>query len=421
VIADENSRSDSLTLKFADIPFVYAGEDAIIPPDSVYSNIDAFAENYDQLIWTSLGDGEFDDATLVNPVYFPGNQDITNETVQLVLEVSNTFCGSDSDTLTLIIRQQYSVQGRVWAGEMLQNNIPVIAARMNENGDQSYRVVSFTDPSGSFTFSDLFAGEYLFYAVNDTSTSSPFLPAYHPNQARWENAYVHQLIGDIFEIDIRLPGVALQLPVGEGRISGNFLLPKLVSGALDSYCQPWFEDAGETLCTSGLSNVTVLLFGAGGKNIYRYTLTGVGGQFSFDHLPFGNYLLEVEIAGYHSETSEIIILNPENPSVEGVLLNIEPLQKIGIYIPAQPEQGKAFTIFPNPSSSVIHVESASFEDDERFHLAIYNVHGQMALKTEVKTVSNKISINISNLRNGVYHAMISGKSSTKAFMFIKSY
>jgi parallel beta-helix repeat protein len=420
VIADENSRSDSLMLTFADLPVAYAGEDAIIPPDFVYSNIDAFAENYDQLIWTSLGDGVFDDATLVNPVYFVGNQDITNETVQLVLEVSNIYCGSVTDTLNLIIRQQYSVSGRVWAGETLLNDSPVIAVRVNENGDQPYRLISFTDASGSFTFSDLFAGEYLFYAVNDTSSGSPFLPAYHPNQARWENAYVHQLIGDIFEIDIRLPAVAQKLPAGEGRISGNFLLPKLVSSALETYCQPWFEDAGETLCSSGLSNVTVLLFGAGGNFIYRYTLTGAGGQFSFIHLPFGSYLLEVEIAGYHSETSEIITLTAENPSVEGVLLDIEPRQKIGIYVPAQPPAGKIFNIYPNPSSSLFYVESDFFEDDEPVSLAVFDVQGQLVFQTEIRAVGKKIIVDVGKLKDGVYQCTITNEQQIRSFTFIKS-
>ncbi len=420
VIADGLTLSDSLSLHFADPPVAFAGESKIIPPDSVFTSIDAFAENYDLLLWTTLGDGVFDDATLVNPVYIPGNQDILNENVQLVLEVSNTFCGSVSDTLNLIIRQQYSVQGRVWAGETLLNDTPVIAVRVNENEDQPFSSISFTDESGSFIFGNLFAGEYLFYAVCDTATGPPYLPAYHPDKERWDDAYVHNLKGDTYEIDIRLPKVAQQLPAGEGSVSGQFLLPKYAAKTYETYCQPWFGDDGEQLCTEGLSNITVLLLGTGSKNIYDYTLTGADGKFTFTDLPFGSYRLEAEVAGYRSETSEIITLNPENPLVEGVLLNIEPLQKIGIYIPAQAEQGRGFIIYPNPSSSVIHIESASFEDDERYHLAIFNVHGQLALQTEVKTVNNKFSIEISNLRNGVYHARISGQGGGKAFLFIKS-
>jgi parallel beta-helix repeat protein len=412
--------SDSLTLYFAEPPFAFAGNSIIIPPDSIFTSTVAIAENYEQLLWTTLGDGVFSDNDTLNPVYFPGTQDILNESVQLILEVSNMFCQSFSDTLTLIIRQQYNVSGRVWADQTLQNNAPVIAVRLNENGDKPMSDISFTDEFGNFKFNNLFAGEYVFYAVIDTSNVVSYMPAYHPNKERWREAYVHDLKGDIYEIDIRLPIIEQQLPIGEGSISGKFLLPNYASNTFDTYCQPWFKDENVLLCSEGLSNITIFLIGTNSNIVYDYTLTNNIGKFLFTGLPFGTYRIQAEVAGFDSETSSILTLSPDNSTVTDVLLNIEAFQKIGIYIPNHYKNEKNFSVYPNPSSNVIHVDCENFEGDELYNLTIFNFQGQKVQQTDIQTVNDKISIDITNLRNGVYQAKIMGQEVTKAFVFIKS-
>ncbi|MBI9035549.1 MAG: T9SS type A sorting domain-containing protein [Bacteroidales bacterium] len=49
-----------------------AGNDIEICGSAHYALADAVAENYTEIIWTTAGDGTFDDATLLNPVYTPG-------------------------------------------------------------------------------------------------------------------------------------------------------------------------------------------------------------------------------------------------------------------------------------------------------------------------------------------------------------
>ena len=44
-----------------------------------------YAVNYESLTWTTAGDGTFDDATIMNPVYTPGAQDIANGSVTLTI------------------------------------------------------------------------------------------------------------------------------------------------------------------------------------------------------------------------------------------------------------------------------------------------------------------------------------------------
>ncbi|MBR3709677.1 MAG: T9SS type A sorting domain-containing protein [Bacteroidales bacterium] len=63
---------------------VSAGLDVDVCEDEPVQ-INGFAANYTSLEWTTAGDGTFDDATIMNPIYTPGSQDHANGSVILTL------------------------------------------------------------------------------------------------------------------------------------------------------------------------------------------------------------------------------------------------------------------------------------------------------------------------------------------------
>jgi hypothetical protein len=54
-------------------------------------------------LWTTSGDGTFNDDEVLNPVYTPGTNDIAAGTVDLTLTWSDGDCGDSSDSMTLTI------------------------------------------------------------------------------------------------------------------------------------------------------------------------------------------------------------------------------------------------------------------------------------------------------------------------------
>jgi hypothetical protein len=50
---------------------------------------DAVVENYESLLWTTSGDGSFDDATMATTTYTPGTTDIENGSIELIITASN--------------------------------------------------------------------------------------------------------------------------------------------------------------------------------------------------------------------------------------------------------------------------------------------------------------------------------------------
>ena len=66
-------------------PIVNIGVDqAMICPNQGYQ-LSAVAQNYESVTWTSLGDGSFNDVNILSPIYTPGQNDLVNGSVTLVV------------------------------------------------------------------------------------------------------------------------------------------------------------------------------------------------------------------------------------------------------------------------------------------------------------------------------------------------
>ncbi len=76
--------TDEMTLTIQEEPFADAGDDASICENEVYT-LSGFALNYQSVLWTTVGDGTFDDASIFTATYNPGVNDISNGGVDLSL------------------------------------------------------------------------------------------------------------------------------------------------------------------------------------------------------------------------------------------------------------------------------------------------------------------------------------------------
>ncbi len=83
-----------------------AGVDAAVCEGNPYILYTATAEHYSSLLWSSNGDGVFDDASVLNAVYNPGSSDIVNGEVALCLagEPISPCDVADEDCMTLFIQ-----------------------------------------------------------------------------------------------------------------------------------------------------------------------------------------------------------------------------------------------------------------------------------------------------------------------------
>ncbi len=101
-----NEDRDTIVVTLAPIAVAFAGEDDTICAGTTYTLYNAEAVNAGELLWSTSGDGHFNDSSLLHPIYIPGPGDIATGNVSLTLLVMNasSFCGDSSSTLVLIIK-----------------------------------------------------------------------------------------------------------------------------------------------------------------------------------------------------------------------------------------------------------------------------------------------------------------------------
>ncbi len=409
---------DEFVLSFASLPLAYAGMNSFISPEDSCSTTEAYAENYESIQWQSLGDGSFSHPDHILTDYIPGPKDISRQKVALVLTVQSQWCKTARDTVLLFIRPAYTLEGKLWNNLTPVSDNPVIAFLIDETQrGLPTRFLTWSDDNGAFRFERLFKGDYILYVPTDTLPENQQLPSYYVEQTRWEQAYNHYLSGNTFGVDIHIPSLSKAFPSGSGTIRGHFALPDLHPDDENLYCRPWFSDSGEEFCAGGLSNISILLYSLSGKRVYGHTLTDVSGEFSFTKLPYGTYILEVEMAGFESIPSEPLHITPQKEVIESVTLSIKEALKISIVIPDDYSTPGRWVLYPNPARDLLTVSSTTFSAGDEIEIQICNMAGQPVMKQKAFTASMQTTINIGHLLPGTYVlTMISGDN-REVFLF----
>jgi len=97
---------DCMMLTFQKTPSANAGGNFTITARDTYPISTATASDFSSVVWTGSGDGMFDDPSLVNPTYSPGEGDIGNGEVELCISAASvdpcTLAGTSCMQLTII-------------------------------------------------------------------------------------------------------------------------------------------------------------------------------------------------------------------------------------------------------------------------------------------------------------------------------
>jgi hypothetical protein len=112
---------DNMTLFITKNPSVFAGNDTLINNFTVF-NTNASGENFGMVEWITAGDGEFENASSLNTIYTPGEEDINNESVELTLSASpiDPCVNDDSDKMVL------SFSPTVGINEFAQDDVKLV-------------------------------------------------------------------------------------------------------------------------------------------------------------------------------------------------------------------------------------------------------------------------------------------------------
>lgn len=417
VISEDGVFEDRFSLSIIDDPVAFAGNDTVVVADSeIYLN-EAIAQHFESVIWFTSGDGIFNNDTLINPIYIPGNSDIESGIVFLEM-IAYSVCGTATDTISISIEPHFSVEGKIWTFQNPADPGVVIAFMESDDITRAIQIES-AKSDGSFRFEKLMTGNYYLYALPDTNNLSNAVPGYYANKLNWQSAYLLPVNEDVYDVDIHLPSVDYVLPEGEASISGHMLMPQSSKFNNDIYCVPWFNLSNNVLCSEGLSNVTVFLFNNSRTRLFDYTLTDELGNFYFSKLPFGNYIVDTEKAGFLSIPSSPISLSPEHKSETGIVLEINQ-QKIGITLYSDGASESSISVFPNPAINELNIPYSNTLSST-LQIEICDLFGNRVLKTTIpgKQIPEVIKLNINGLSPGLYFGKIINKDLITHFRFVK--
>ena len=111
----------------------------------VPAQLDAVVFGYASLLWTTDGDGSFNQDDILNPIYTPGEQDLVNKVVTLSLTATNEAGETLNDNVVVNFHEAASIEMDE-TGEICEGDIFEVDALVSETGSVSWT----TDGDGTF-------------------------------------------------------------------------------------------------------------------------------------------------------------------------------------------------------------------------------------------------------------------------------
>lgn len=349
-----DNASSEITLNITDAPIIEIEETMSICGDNPV-NITATAENIESLSWTTDGDGTFNDANTLEPIYFPGVQDLANGNVELTLTAEG--CNSTvTKTITLTAHPLPTLQ-------VLTSEIETC---LNQDIDIQLAL------TGVAPFEVKIEGQEETYEVGEDAVMKFRVQDY--NITEYYITDIYDANGCHAEINESFSLIVLQTPETPSRPTGETIV-----------------NLDETLV------YTYSVLPAANTETYRWILEpetagSVAGNGNVASITWNTDATD-------TATLSVVAIN----SICGESAESEPLEIFLSHIGLDENLFNTLSIYPNPSDDIVNIKMEGF-DNSKALIYIYNVLGEQIYAREESAGPEGIStqIDISNFSKGVY-------------------
>ncbi|NDC30732.1 MAG: PKD domain-containing protein [Bacteroidetes bacterium] len=306
----------------------------------------------------------------------------------VTLLMSNVAGCSDSLTKIVSVGPNYILRGKI-----TQSGLPAFYSGVNVYSYDSISGLLYknnytsTDENGNYEIR-LKKGYYLVQAdfAFDPFNNGFYLPTYYKNKLNWDMADVIYVQSNRSGIDINLIPFNYD-STGIGNISGA---ARYGTGVVDQN--------GPIKEGKPAEKMLIYLIDGNGKTV-AYTHTNADGIFDFGRVPAGNYKVWGEMAGKQTQ--------PVLTSINGSVNNVSGIKIIigknsltsSIGEQANTVEPIEASIYPNPSKGMLNIESATKNISS---VQVYDITGQLILESTLENDKSKVSLDISNYKNGLY-------------------
>ena len=434
-----SSGSDCCWIDFVILPAdrsltVSAGLDIETCPEAVQLN--GYVSNETSMEWTTAGDGAFSDATIVNPIYTPGTQDIASGSVTLTLTAhKDTQTMSDDVTVTFLAAPTIELVPSFMAPTACMGVIDINESYVTTN---AFDVVFSTRGDGEFEGTIYTFGEQ---DINNGSAEL-ILQAIGCGEASVSMTVSYQGVPTVICIDEYTTCSIDPIEINAIVESNWGTIVGWTTSGTGTISDPTAETITYTPSVEDYNNGTVVLtleYQDCAGTSYYHTVTITFTQIDTLPMPEGptdvynmdaqttytvngsdmfvSYIwtLEPAEAGTMVENGNAVTIawNAEYPGAEATLSVIghtigcgdsEPSEALTIVLRGYgiDEIGTAaINVHPNPTNDIINVSIESISADVQ--ITLYNSVGQ-AVYSQNESVENGLNtvINLGDLSNGTY-------------------
>jgi PKD repeat protein len=331
----------------------------------------------------NFGDGTFSNAKNPKHVF----QVSLKDSIVVCLTVfSNDGC---SDSRWIVLRdgttQGYSLSGNVYTGHVPLTS-GIVIAYLEQNNVYMPTGVAIVKTDGRYQINDQVSGNYIVYAIPNTTLPGKYFPTYYVDNLSWTKANVIDVNSNIFSLDIDLI-----------KTYDSWSGVGIIKGHVNYYVNS--ADSGKLVLTSSM-NLPVILSTGDGTDLTS-TYADKQGNFEFDGLYFGSYLIRPELPNLKSTFSYQLNLSQESPLADNVQLTINS-SEIVTGIPGTIIAKDAIEMNYLPHSQEIRIRTTQ-RAASILHIQVINSVGQIRQVNEIKMgASDEKTMSIQNLSRGFY-------------------
>ncbi len=263
--------------------------------------------------------------------------------------------------------------------------------------------------AGSYHFDKLYPGNYTLQVVPNRDMYPDLIPYYLGNHPVWTSAQFNDF-GPAFNstlLHFSIPAVPEFTPEdGSGSISGNVSF----KGNLKSTMGRPVKKASVMLLKKGKKSTSA------SGDVLGYFETDDLGNYLFENVPNGDYILIVDITGLPMvQVYEVTI--EDNKIVSGLDYEVgtDGIDMTG-YVGVEALKNDGFLIFPNPGDGKILINSKSIGE---YEVRVYGTDGRLILAPVRMVMPGQTTLDISQEDQGIYLIVLNGPEASVSVKYIK--
>ncbi len=263
--------------------------------------------------------------------------------------------------------------------------------------------------AGSYHFDKLYPGNYTLQVVPNRDMYPDLIPYYLGNHPVWTSAQFNDF-GPAFNstlLHFSIPAVPEFTPEdGSGSISGNVSF----KGNLKSTMGRPVKKASVMLLKKGKKSTSA------SGDVLGYFETDDLGNYLFENVPNGDYILIVDITGLPMvQVYEVTI--EDNKIVSGLDYEVgtDGIDMTG-YVGVEALKNDGFLIFPNPGDGKILINSKSIGE---YEVRVYGTDGRLVLAPVRMVMPGQTTLDISQEDQGIYLIVLNGPEESVSVKYIK--